>query len=518
MNNYLANNYYDSKSGLWLDFSKMNFPSDFVDSNAQKIEQAFKAMKELENGAISNPSEKRMVGHYWLRNADIAPVEQKEDITKTLAEISDFTKKVHEGQILSSVGKKFTHAVVIGIGGSNLGPVLVSSALSDENDKMKILFIDNTDPQGMEAVFKKIAPVLEQTMIIVISKSGGTIETRNGMVEMRAFYDKNNVDFFKNTVCITQIGSKLYQYGEGNWLSVFPMWDWVGGRTSLLSAVGILPLSLQGLDVKSLLDGAKYCDTLTRVDNAKSNPSMLLSLLWYAQSGGKGGTAMVVLPYKDKLELLANYLQQLIMESLGKQYDLDGKEVRQGLGVFGNKGTTFQHSYGQQLVAGSDPYFVNFISILKDRDGEDLIVGEDSTSGDYLQAFMLGTEYALTANNRPNMTLTLPTVNAYYVGMLIALFERAVGFYATLININAYDQPAVEYGKKAASAIIDLKNSIIAHLNANKGTAYTAETLAQALSYDIPQNVLKVALHLAENGKIQKADSDNLLDIQFCVK
>ena len=184
---------------------------------------------------------------------------------------------------------------------------------------------------------------------------------------------------------ITQKGSPFDTAPDAeNWLASFPMWDWVGGRTSVLSAGGLLPLALQGVDCRELLAGAAKCDELGR-QLLEENPALLLALAWHSLSGGQGGTAMAVLPYKDRLQLFAKYLQQLIMESIGKEYDLAGQKVQQGLAVFGNKGSSDQHSYVQQLVAGPENVFVTFIEVLRDRENtlHQPVVRDDSTSGDY---------------------------------------------------------------------------------------------------------------------------------------
>ena len=157
---------------------------------------------------------------------------------------------------------------------------------------------------------------------------------------------------------------------------------------------------------------------------------------------------MVVLPYKDRLELFSKYLQQLLMESLGKERDRDGKVVNQGITVFGNKGSTDQHAYVQQLREGLSNFFVVFIEVLRDRNAPSLFVEPNVTSGDYLSGFLQGTRQALYENGRESMTITVPEVSAFVIGVLIALFERAVGLYAELVNVNAYHQPGVEAGKK----------------------------------------------------------------------
>ena len=256
-------------------------------------------------------------------------------------------------------------------------------------------------------------------------------------------------------------------------------------------------LALKGIDIDSFLAGAAACDALGRSEDIFDNPALLLALAWYKCSGGQGGATQVVLPYKDSLMLFAKYLQQLIMESLGKEFDLDGREVHQGLAVMGNKGTSDQHSYVQQLVAGPSNIFVTFVQVLKDRAGASMEVGEGSTSGDYLNAFMLGTKKALEDHGKRTLVLTVPEVNAYHVGQLIAVFERAVSIYAIMIHINAYHQPAVEFGKKAAGGLIDLKNKAAALLRAEK-TAMTAKELAAKLGAD-ESDVFRLMLHLCSN-------------------
>src|SRR4030095_16260483 len=189
----------------------------------------------------------------------------------------------------------------------------------------------------------------------------------------------------------------------------------------------------------------------------KKNPAAWLALWWHHATGGAGKKDMVILPYKDRLELFSRYLQQLVMESLGQQNDLDGNVVHQGIAVYGNKGSTDQHAYVQQLREGVNNFFVTFIEVLKDRNGESIEVDEGVTSGDYLSGFLQGTRRALFENDRESITITVDTVDAQTVGKLIALYERAVGFYASLINVNAYHQPGVEAGRKAAAPVIDLQ-------------------------------------------------------------
>jgi glucose-6-phosphate isomerase len=222
--------------------------------------------------------------------------------------------------------------------------------------------------------------------------------------------------------------------------------------------------------------------------------------MWFHAGGGKGRKDMVVLPYKDRLELFSRYLQQLVMESLGKEKDLDGKVVHQGIAVYGNKGSTDQHAYVQQLREGVNNFFVTFIQVLHDREAKSAAMEGTATSGDYLLGFLLGTRRALYENDRESLTLTIPRVDARNVGVLIALYERAVGFYASLVKINAYHQPGVEAGKKAAEAVLALQEKILRTLASRKATAMTAMQLAEAMGApEEVETVWRVLEHAAAN-------------------
>jgi glucose-6-phosphate isomerase len=496
--------YHNAELGVSLDVSRMPFPDEFLVQMAPKMEQAFAAMAALEGGAIANPDEQRMVGHYWLRAPKLAPTPVlANEITATLAAIKEFAALVHEGTVPGPKGK-FKNLLVIGIGGSALGPQLVAHALGQpRKDRMAVAFFDNTDPDGIDYVLNGLRGQLARTLVVVISKSGGTAETRNGMLEAIAAFKAAKLDHAKHFVAVTGAGSKLDATAttEG-WLARFPMWDWVGGRTSELCAVGLLPAALQGLDIRAMLDGAAAMDAATRQPNIAQNPAALMALMWHFATDGRGAKDMVVLPYKDRLLLFSRYLQQLVMESLGKELDLQGRVVNQGIAVYGNKGSTDQHAYVQQLREGVNNFFVTFIEVLKDRDAKtSLEVEPGITAGDFLQGFLLGTRDALTEKDRHSITLTLPDVSPRSLGMLIALYERVVGLYASLVGINAYHQPGVEAGKKAAGGVIALKQKLTAALKAAPGKSFTAEQLAAAIGVPDEKTdlVFKILEHLAAN-------------------
>ena len=483
--------------GFSLDISRMKFPHDFFEKIQPKIEKAFAAMRELEAGEIANPTENRMVGHYWLRNPTLAPTaELRTEIENTINRIKKFVEDVHAGKITAKNGQRFAHVLHIGIGGSALGPQFISDALGSADHPMDIYFLDNTDPDGFDRVFERINDLLPQTLVIVVSKSGGTKETRNGMLETEARFKQKGLEFQKHAVAVTGVGSELDKYGEKHkWLARFPMYDWVGGRTSVMSAVGLLPMALEGCDIDRFLAGAAAMDERTRATDVSQNAAMLLALMWHYVGNGTGEKDMVIIPYSDRLALFSKYLQQLVMESLGKEKDLDGKIVHQGIAVYGNKGSTDQHAYVQQLRDGVLNFFVTFIEVRKNRRGERFEVEDGITSGDYLEGFLRGTRNALYENGRESITISIAEVDAFNVGMLIALYERAVGFYGSLVNVNAYDQPGVEAGKKAAIKLLQIQRQVGEKL---VGQARTAEELARSIDAD-PEDVFHVLRHLTSN-------------------
>jgi len=488
---------------LQLDISRMTFDDTFFGRMALSMEKAYAAMDLLEDGAIANPDESRMVGHYWLRDPKMAPShELRSEIESAQAAIKVFAGDVHAGRVRPPKAPRFARFLSIGIGGSALGPMFVADALGDPStDRLTPHFIDNTDPDGIARILRALSGKLAETLVLVISKSGATPEPRNGMVTVAAAYKAAGLEFHRHAVAVTGIGSALEKDAK-DWLARFPMWDWVGGRTSELSAVGLLPAALQGLDVEAMLSGAAACDEVTRQHDTPKNPAALMALMWYQATEGRGAKDLVVLPYKDRLLLFSRYLQQLVMESLGKRLDLQGNRVDQGIAVYGNKGSTDQHAYVQQLRDGVPNFFATFVRVLEEG-GSGLQVEPGVTAGDYLHGFLLGTRQALFENGRPSMTLTIRRADARSIGVLIALFERAVGFYATLVGINAYHQPGVEAGKKAAAAVLKLQAEVMKALGAEAQTA--VQIAAKIGSADSAEILYWVLEHLAANGRANVA-------------
>lgn len=486
--------------GFALDISCMDFPETLTREMEPRMKHAFNSMDALEKGAIANPDENRMVGHYWLRSPNLAPTKKiKNEIECNLDHILEFSSSVKSGNLSGESGI-FKNLLVIGIGGSALGPQLIHHALGQvDKDQIQLYFFDNTDPDGIDLTLSKLKNELGNTLVIVISKSGSTAETRNGMEEAKIAYSKAGLDFNRHAVAVTHIGSTLDQHAKNSgWIDRFPIWDWVGGRTSLFSSVGLLPAALQGIDIMEMLKGAAAMDKFTRINNSLENPAALLALMWHFATDGRGTKDMVVLPYKDRLLLFSRYLQQLVMESLGKENDLENKLVNQGISVYGNKGSTDQHAYVQQLRDGVANFFVTFFEVLKDRTYPSHEIEPGFTSGDYLQGFYLGTRSALYEKGRQSITITINEVSPNSLSMLIALYERAVGLYSSLIGINAYHQPGVEAGKEAAAFCLKIKKKILEQMTANPEKAYTPENLASELDLEIETELIfKLLEHLS---------------------
>ena len=456
--------------GLSLDARSMGLTPDFLASMAEPLAGAHEEMRALVGGAVANPDEGRRVGHYWLRAPETAPEPAlTEDVVAARAAVEAF---------VAGLEGRFRHVLHIGIGGSALGPQLLIAALAPLEAPRVIHFFDNTDPETYVRVLAQLP--LADTLVVVVSKSGGTHETRNGYLAARHAFQNDGHDFTRNAVAITGVGSALDAEAEREgWLARFPMWDWVGGRTSVTSAVGLLPLALAGGDLGALLDGARAMD---ETFGTAADPATLLALSWYRAAEGHARRAMVVLPYRDRLSLLANYLQQLVMESLGKELDLEGRTVHQGLTVYGNKGSTDQHAYVQQLRAGPDDFFAVLVEVLADDVPLPCIVAPGVTAGDHLSGFLAGTREALREAGRLVATLTLDRLDARSLGAVIALHERAVGLYASFIGVNAYHQPGVEAGKKAAKVVLALQGRLVEALAS--GASGTATDFAARLDAD----------------------------------
>ena len=507
--------WHDPAQGFWLDVSRMGIGLDDIQALSPRFEQAFAAMAALEAGAIANADEGRQVGHYWLRTPALAPDPQAgAHVRAEVDGIEHFGAAVLDGSRTAPGGARFTDVLWIGIGGSGLGPLLMIRALQEQTKGLPFHFFDNVDPQGMSRTLAGLGQRLRTTLVVVVSKSGGTPEPRIGMEQARIRLEAQGGSWSGQAVAVTMAGSQLDQLAEREgWLARFDLPDWVGGRTSITGAVGLLPGALIGADIRAFLAGASAMDAATRTPELRSNPAALMAAAWYVAGGGQGRRDLVVLPYRDRLEVFSRYLQQLVMESLGKDLDRQGRTVHQGLAVYGNKGSTDQHAYVQQLRDGLDNFFVTFIEALDDPADIGPIGGERPE--DFLEGFLQGTRAALTEGGRQNLTITLRRFDARSLGALIALFERAVGLYAELIDINAYHQPGVEAGKKAAAEVLALQGRLEAVLA--DGQSRSLAELASSLGLSSPEPLLWTLRHLCHNSRGYQAEGDwgDLASLRF---
>ena len=469
----------DAATGFEINFAGMNFTDADLEKMTSLFAKANIGIAAIENGEIKNPDENRKVTHFTDRISYCS--------SALYNEVENFAAGVRTGKITGSTGRPFTAVAVNGIGGSALGPQLLQFAingpywneLSEEKRQggLKIYFLDNTDSAEFADLCQVMDP--ETTLHLIVSKSGGTQETKNNMIAMERFYEAKGLDFGRHAVAVTMPGSKLDKYAaEKKFLASFEMADSIGGRTSESAIVGHVPAALTGIDFKSFIAGFLRMDELTRDTNASKNPAMMLSAMWYIAGAGKGDRNMVIVPYSDRLVLLSRYLQQLVMESLGKELDLDGKVCHQGLNVFGNKGGTDAHAFIQQLNDGRDDFFATFIEILADAQKIDL--GDGNVMGDYLHGFCAGLTEALRSKGRQTISIKLPKLTVFELGMIIALYERAVAVYAEYININAFHQPGVQAYKLAATGELELKAKLDAAFKNMVGFTGCAEEIAKA--------------------------------------
>jgi glucose-6-phosphate isomerase len=451
--------FHDERLAFTLDLSRMGFGPEALDALEPKFRQVFDSMAALEQGAIANPDEQRMVGHYWLRSPALAPTpEIKTSISDALTRIEDFAGRVHRGELAGPRGP-FKQVLVIGIGGSALGPQFVREALGNpKTDKMAVWFFDNTDPDGMDTVLASLSGKLHETLVLVISKSGGTVETRNGMLEAAAAFKAAGLNYPKHFVAITGEGSKLDHIAQGEgWLARFPMWDWVGGRTSELGPVGLLPAALQGLEIGEILAGAAAMDMLTRTPKLRENPAALLAAAWFPRHQGRRAKDMVVSPTRTPPPLLA-LPPQLIMESLGKELDLAGRVVNQGIAVYGNKGFQRPARLRAATARGVNNFFSPSSSPARPP-GESMEVEAGITSA--TTSRLLPRYPRCPYRKEPRVAHDhRARCLAAHRRNLIALYERAVASTPRWSASTPTTSPGREAGKKAAGSVIVLKKKI----------------------------------------------------------
>lgn len=473
-----------SAAGLTLDYSK-SYASKEVLAELVQLAQAHHLDEEIArllSGAIVNNTERRPALHTALRNGSgSVPADITNQVRHTLLKMETFVSRVREGQHLGYTGKSIKSIVNIGIGGSDLGPVMAVHALTPYQGELAMHFVSNVDGTQISETIKQIDP--ETSLFIVASKSFGTVETLKNAQAAREFCLTSGMqhsDLAKHFVAVSSNVPAAIEFGidENN---VFPMWDWVGGRYSLWSAIGLpIALAIGMKNFSAMLSGAAEMDKHFASAPFEKNMPVILGLLsvWYTNFFNCD--VNVVIPYDHYLRWFPSYLQQLEMESNGKSVDRNGNKltIKTKGAIFGDAGTNTQHSFHQLLHQGTQFFPVDFIvpaiSHNPVSDQHQFLFANCLSQS---QALMCGktleqVEQELSAQgmkpddiaqlaphkvipgNRPSNTLLLEKLTPETLGALIALYEHKVYVESVIWNINAFDQWGVELGKKLSERVM----------------------------------------------------------------
>ncbi len=460
-----------TKKGLLFDYSKQHIDNSVMDHLFALVEKSDLQGKRnaMFNGEKINHTEGRAVLHTALRspsNADIR-VDNKNiipDIHATLNRIKDLSQKLHANDLLGSTGKPIDTIISIGIGGSDLGPRMVFQALENNYPSpITTHFVSNIDGEDIQNALKKSNA--ETTLFIVISKSFKTQETLTNAQTARTWVQNNlpnDADIAPHFVTVSSNVNAAIEFGMTE-QSIYPMWDWVNGRFSLWSAVG-LPLALHfGFDVfQSLLDGAHRADTEFMNDDISQNLPVIMAVLGIWNKNFLKHECHALLPYTEKLKFMPAYVQQLEMESNGKTIDNEGNKITDYDTcpvIFGEVGTNGQHSFYQLLHQGSNKVPCDFIGIKQDDSGlqnhHTLLLSHMLAQG---QAMVQGKRnpseaYRYFDGDIPSTTMIFDTMDANMLGYLIALYEHKTFVQGVVWNINSFDQYGVELGKELSGKL-----------------------------------------------------------------
>lgn len=427
----------------------------------------------------------------------------KEGISdEDLLQISDFAKQAHEkverGRGLAMQGwmdspynqqavvaqinaaakeiqNRFDNFVVLGIGGSALGPIAVFTALKhlyynelpkEKRGTPRFYVVDNVDPERMNALFDIIDA--EKTMFNVITKSGATSETMSQYLIIMDMLQSKLGDKATENVIATTSESKgnLIKLSKRNGIKTFYIPDGVGGRFSELSPVGLLPAAVVGIDISKMLDGARDMDKKCKSGSLSENPALTTAALQYL-SIKQGKNIGVMMPYADSLKYISDWYAQLWAESLGKETDLDGNYVNVGQTPVKALGVTDQHSQVQLYNEGPYDKVITFIEVENFRSSTVIPNGcEDfpdvnflcgHTLNELMSKELYATRYALTKRGRMNYTIVLDEVNEYNIGALLYYMQLQTAYAGAMFNVDAYNQPGVEGGKNATYALFGRK-------------------------------------------------------------
>lgn len=484
---------FSIKTGdLLLDYSKNRITQETVDKLIE-LAQAVNLkdwIDKMFSGEAINHTEGRAVLHIALRNRKNTPVmvdgeDVMPQVNAVLAKMKKFSDQVHSGDWKGYTGKKMTDIVNIGIGGSDLGPAMICDALEPYAvDGMNVHFVSNVDATDLGTTLEKLNP--ETTLFVVASKTFTTQETLTNAQSARSWFLKsaNQSDVAKHFVAVSTNAEAVSAFGIDT-DNMFEIWDWVGGRYSLWSAIG-LPIALYvGMDnFERLLDGGHEMDNHFRETDFKQNIPVIMGLLgvWYINFFNAHTHAIV--PYDDSLARFPSHMQQLDMESNGKFINREGARIsyRTGPVIWGTPGTNGQHAYFQLIHQGTQLIPVDFVlpinshypeydhqsillanglaqaeALMKGKTAEEVRVEltKEGYEGTALEALL---PHKVFPGNRPSNTLLFPKLTPEMLGMLVALYEHKVFVQGVIWNINSFDQWGVELGKQLAKAILpDLK-------------------------------------------------------------
>jgi glucose-6-phosphate isomerase len=440
------------------------------------------AISKYFEGDIINQTEGRAVLHTALRapkdakvlvdNVNVIP-----EIHKAKTLIKDFSEAIINGSKKGYTNKAFTDIVNIGIGGSDLGPAMVVDSLAFYGNHLTPHFVSNVDGDHVNEVLKKLNP--ETTLFVIVSKTFTTQETLSNANTIREWFLKHATqeDVAKHFVAVSTNTAKVQAFGiEAS--NIFPMWDWVGGRFSLWSAVGLSISLAVGFDhFEALLEGAHKMDTHFKEEEFESNIPTVLAFLsiWYNNFFEAESEA--VIPYTQYLNQFATYLQQAIMESNGKSIDRSGNQVGYQTGnlVWGEPGTNSQHAFFQLIHQGTKLIPADFIgftqSLHGNKDHQDKLISNFFAQTEALlngkteeEVKAEGTADAIVPfkifeGNKPTNTIFIKQLTPESLGKLIAMYEHKIFVQGVIWNVFSYDQFGVELGKQLATKILDEINS-----------------------------------------------------------
>lgn len=469
-----------------LDYSRNRLTEETLDYlfGLAKESKLKDAIEKYFGGDIINQTENRAVLHTALRNQKNEPVyvdgkDVMPEVRSTLSKIKSFSDKVINGELKGYTGKPFTDVVNIGIGGSDLGPRMVVEGLHFYKNHLKTHFVSNIDGDHVYETLKKLNP--ETTLFVIVSKTFTTQETLTNALTIQDWFLKNakQSDIKYNFVAVSTNLQKVVDFGIAE-ENIFTMWDWVGGRYSLWSAVGIsISLAIGYERFESFLKGAYAMDEHFRKSPFEKNLPVTLALIsiWY--NNFFGTESEVVIPYTQYLENFAPFLQQLSMESNGKSVDRDGEKVSYQTGniIWGNTGSNVQHAFMQLVHQGTKLIPVDFIgfeeSLYGNQDHHKKLMANFYAQAEALYAGKTREEvhldmkisntldkvnqllpFKVFEGNKPSNTLLIKKLTPYNFGALIAMYEHKTFTQGVIWNIFSFDQFGVELGKELANKIL----------------------------------------------------------------